>query len=395
MCTSLSAVNLPHMSYIKKYPFLLVFSLVVGNLSAAPLVPNEDLYKDKTRLEHDDHGSYEPVIKGTEKANCQSGVSSGFACNGVEMLSRLTLEEMGGGSGSDSWGWKDPQTGRYYALMGRSNGTSFVDITDPELPVIVGNLPSTTGDRPWRDIKVYADHAFIVADGIAEHGMQVFDLARLRGVQTPQQFTVDALYTGVGASHNVAINEDTGFAYIVGTSTCEGGLHMVDIRSPKTPVFVGCFSEDGYSHDVQCVTYAGHDEDHQGAEICFGSNEDSVTVVDVTDKSAPVMLGKALYPDTAFSHQGWFDQENDLFFMGDEIDELEFGMNTRTLIFDMRDLDNPAYLDAHNHSTSAIDHNLYVKDGFLYQANYLAGLRILSIKAGQTVSLEEVKRIPG
>lgn len=364
---------------------MLTLSLLLtsGLVMAAPLA-------DGVVLEHEDQGEYEPVIQGTERALCQSGVSSGFACNQIEMLSRVTLEDMGGGSGSDSWGWKDPQTARYYALMARSNGTTFVDVTDPELPVIIGNLPSTSGDRPWRDVKVYADHAYIVADGIAGHGMQVFDLTRLRGVVSPQEFDVDAWYGDIGAAHNIAINEESGFAYIVGSSECSGGLHMVDIRTPKSPVFAGCFSGDGYSHDVQCVTYSGHDEDHQGAEICFGSNEDSMTIVDVSDKSAPVMLGKALYPETAYSHQGWFDQENGLFFLGDEIDERTFGMNTRTLIFDVRNLDEPVFADAYLHSTSVIDHNMYVKDGYLYQANYLAGLRILRIHGGSSAGLSEV-----
>ena len=103
---------------------------------------------------------------------CESGISSGFACRNVELLARLPLAEIGGGSGADSWGWKDAQTGRYYALMARSNGTSFVDITDPVAPVYLGNLPSTSGAQPWRDVKVYADHAFVVADNIVGHGMQ-------------------------------------------------------------------------------------------------------------------------------------------------------------------------------------------------------------------------------
>ena len=156
---------------------------------------------------HEDHGNRPPIIKGTDSAVCQSGVSSGFACKNVELLARLTLEDIGGGQGADSWGWNDTETGRYYALVARSTGTSFVDITDPESPVYLGNLPSTSGNRPWRDVKVYSNHAFIVADDISGHGMQVFDLTRLRGVESPRQFTVDSLYDDIGSAHNVAINE--------------------------------------------------------------------------------------------------------------------------------------------------------------------------------------------
>lgn len=357
----------------------LVFSMAGANAKQEHLAP-----------EHDDQGRAQPVLLGTQGDLCESGVSAGFACRNVELLARLPTADIGGGNVADSWGWKDVQTGRYYALVARSNGTGFIDVTDPATPVYLGNLASTSGEQPWRDVKVYADHAFVVADNIPGHGMQVFDLTRLRGLATAQEFAADARYTAIGPAHNLAINEESGFAYIVGSDQCLGGLHMVDISNPTSPVFAGCFSGDGYTHDVQCVMYTGPDADHQGAEICFASNEDSLTIVDVSNKQKPVMLGKADYPMIGFSHQGWLDQDQGLFFMGDELDERNFGMNTRTLMFDVRDLDNPAYSGAHLHGTSVIDHNLYVNGNYLYQANYLAGLRILRIDQGKTTSLTEV-----
>lgn len=370
-------------SFMAQLTALLICSVIFS----APLLAK----KSAVHPEHDNYGSSAPIAQGTDGAACETGVSAGFPCKNVELLARLPLADIGGGSGADSWGWKDPQSGRYYAIMGRSNGTSFIDVTDPQAPVYLGNLPTTSGDKPWRDVKVYANHAFIVADAIADHGMQVFDLTRLRGLESPQEFSVDTLYTGIGAAHNIAINEDTGFAYIVGSSDCSGGLHMVDIRTPKSPVFAGCFSADGSTHDVQCLTYTGPDQDYQNSEICFASNEDSLTIVDVSNKSAPVMIGKATgYTFRAFSHQGWLDEEQKVFFLGDELDERRSGTNTRTLMFDVRDLDNPVYTGAHLHSNSVIDHNMYVKGNYLYQANYLGGLRILRINRGKTTSLTEV-----
>lgn len=374
------------MSHFTEYARALTAVALSSIIATTAVVASENV----PRLQHDEDVKPAPVIKGTDSALCQSGVSSGFACKNVELLARLPLEDIGGGQGADSWGWKDSETGRYYAIIARSTGTSFIDITDPESPVYLGNLPTPSGDRPWRDVKVYSNHAFIVADGISGHGMQVFDLTRLRGVESPREFTADTRYIAIGQAHNVAINEDTGFAYIVGSSDCAGGLHMVDINNPKSPSFAGCFSADGYTHDVQCVSYTGPDDDHQGAEICFASNEDSLTIVDVSNKSAAVMLAKVDYPQKAYSHQGWLDEDQGMFFMGDEVDELDFGMNTRTLMFDVRDLDKPVYAGAHQHSTSVIDHNLYVKGNYVYQANYMGGLRILRIDRGKSTGLTEV-----
>lgn len=185
-----------HQAFTARTLALLVrrIAVVLGTIIATTAYSASD---NVPHPQHDEQGDPPPIIKGTGNAVCQAGVSSGFACKNVEMLARLPLEDIGGGQGSDSWGWKDPQSGRYYAMVARSNGTSFVDVTDPQSPVYLGNLPSTSGNRPWRDVKVYADHAFIVADDIDDHGMQVFDLTRLRGLTSARTFTVDTLYNGV------------------------------------------------------------------------------------------------------------------------------------------------------------------------------------------------------
>jgi choice-of-anchor B domain-containing protein len=182
----------------------------------------------------------------------------------------------------------------------------------------------------------------------------------------------------------VVINEDTGFAFAVGCQsggiTCSGGLHMIDVNDPTQPTFVGCFSTDGYTHDAQCVTYQGPDVEHQGSEICFASNVDTVTVVDVTVKANPVQLSRTGYDGRAYTHQGWLTEDHRYFYMNDEGDEPR-GLveGTRTLIWDLADLDEPILVGEHIATTTETDHNLYVKGNLMYQSNYGAGFRVLDI----------------
>lgn len=326
---------------------------------------------------HDDPGEPPNTVQGVGADNCIEGVSGGYPCRNVSLLARLTLEAMGGTSGNDSWGWKDPESGRYYALMGLDNGVSFIDISAPEAPVIVGKLRSPAGHAPWRDVKTYANHAFVVADTVPQHGLQVFDLTRLRGAGPNTEFDADLTYDAFGSAHNVAIDESTGFAYVVGSDRCDGGLHIVDIRTPSAPKEAGCFSDDGYTHDVFCTTYGGPHEAYIGRELCFAANEDSLTVVDVTNKAAPALVGKSVYPGAAYSHQGWLSDDHRYFLLGDEGDELTTGMNARTLVFDVSRLDAPALSGRYLGPNGVIDHNLYVRGPLIYQANYAAGLRIL------------------
>ena len=325
-----------------------------------------------------------------QRANCEDGTAQpvgsavGFPCSQVDLLSRLPLAEMGNAvRANDIWGWTDGTTGSEYALVGLLGGTAFVDVTEPEQPVYLGTLPGRGNPSTWRDIKVYADHAFVVSEA-SGHGMQVFDLTQLRGLTGPVTLSETTHYGMIGSSHNVFINEDTGFAYIVGAgggTGCTGGLHMVDLAEPANPEFAGCFDGDGYTHDVQCVIYDGPDTDYSGSEICFASNEDTVTLVDVTDKSDPVQISQAIYPNTAYTHQGWLTEDQRYFIGNDEADESQFGINTRTLVFDVQDLDDPSFRGAFSHDTPAIDHNLYVVDQFVYETNDAAGLRILDATA--------------
>ena len=322
---------------------------------------------------------------------CSGGMAGTYPCSNVDLMSLLALADIGGGSANDIWGWTDSSTGKEYAIMGRTNGTSFVDISDPVNPIYLGNLPPHSDDSPWRDIKVYADHAFIVTKA-TNSGMQVFDLTQLRMVASPPvTFSETAHYSNFSDAHNLAINENSGFAYAVGTNHCSGGLHMINIQTPTNPTFAGCFSADGFTHDAQCVNYDGPDLDHQGKKICFNSNVDTLTIVDVTNKADPAMLSRTGYSGSRYTHQGWLTEDQAYFLLGDELDETDDPdvTNTRTYMWDVSDLDDPALIGSHDSTTTATDHNQYVKGNYTYQSNYRAGLRILDITGIANGNLSE------
>jgi choice-of-anchor B domain-containing protein len=325
---------------------------------------------------------------------CAGGSAAGFPCSNIDLLAHLPLTSMGGGQGNDVWGWTDPLTGKEYALMGMTNGTAFVDISSPANPIYLGKLPTQTNNSIWRDIETYGNYAFIVAEdsgGLPGHGMQVFDLTQLRSVASPPvTFTTAAHYSGFKNAHTLAINTATGFAYAAGTNTCSGGLHFINIQNPTAPVGAGCFSADGYTHDVQCVTYTGPDVEHQGKEICFACNVDALTIVDVTNKNTPVMLSTTGYTGRGYTHQGWLTENQRYFLLDDEGDENNFGHNTRTHLWNVTNLDAPSVLGHYDGPVAAIDHNQYVRGNFVYQANYRSGLRILDITNVATGILSQV-----
>ena len=160
---------------------------------------------------------------------CENGFAAGYPCDLIDLMGFVPSSSMGGGDAEDLWGWTDPENGKEYAIVGMAASTAFVDVSSPTSPVVMGILPSHTGSSLWRDVKVHNDHAFIVSEATG-HGLQVFDLTRLRDVTNPPaNFTEDAHYDGFGNAHNIAINEQSGRAYAVGSNTFSGGLHILDI----------------------------------------------------------------------------------------------------------------------------------------------------------------------
>ncbi len=345
-------------------------------------------------------------------ATCTNGVANSHACERIDFVARLDNATLGYGDLNDVWGWTDPVGGREYALVGAVAGTVFVDITDPANPRIVGRLPAhenigpgpvvtckSSGDgaapggpRPahdgcggnssWRNIKVYADHAYVGSES-AGHGLQVFDLTQLRAHppgSPVQMFGETAHYGAFGHSHTIWIDEASGFLYAVGSDTFNGGPHFVDLSNPQNPVAVGGYAADGYSHEILCQVYAGPDAAYTGRQICIGSNEDTLTVLDVTNKGTPVQLARVGYPGVGFTHQGSLTADQRYMFVNDELDELDSGQRTRTLVWDLADLDAPVLIDQIRQPRFVIDHNLYLHQGFMYQSNYTAGLVVYDVR---------------
>ncbi len=318
--------------------------------------------------------------------------------SGLQLVSHLPVATLGsiGGSGNDIWGWTDPADGKEIAIIGTSDGTAFVDLSAPDTPKVLGILPTASGPSTWRDIKVYKDHAFIVSEA-DEHGMQIFDLTLLRGISETQVLEATAYVDLFGNAHNIAINEETGTAVVVGSDYdgCDGGMLVFDISTPLTPVAISCFSgavtnsqllgpsypTDVYTHDVQCVTYAGPDLDYTGREICFSSDEQSVGVADFSDRASPSQIVRLTYASVGYTHQGWLSEDHKYFVMNDEFDEVDLEIDTTSYVWDMSDLDNPELIGSIDNPSNAVGHNTYITDGVAYQANYTSGLRLVDLSA--------------
>lgn len=299
-----------------------------------------------------------------------------FPAGGISLQSWITLPEFGAQhqSGNDCWGYVSP-SGREYALMGLSHGTGVVEITDPANATLIGVIPGP--GSLWRDIKVYSHYAYTVSEGGS--GIQVIDLSNIDAGEVTLVNTV--LEGGTEATHNVAIDTTSGYLYRCGGGS--NGLRIYSLADPANPQYVGGWFTR-YVHDAQIVTYeSGPYAGRQVAFACTGFNggwvETGLDILDVTDKSNILPLGRTFYANSAYSHQVWLSKDRRYAYLDDELDESFYGATTTTHVIDVSDLTNPRPVGTAANSSSAIGHNLYVHNNLIYEANYRSGLRVFDM----------------
>jgi choice-of-anchor B domain-containing protein len=351
-------------------------------------------------------------------APCVNGFAEGipgdfnntFRCSNIDLYHFLSHQALGswGGRGSSSWGWTSAD-GREIVAIGQYDGTAFAEISSEGKLVYLGRLPQYSLGSNWREIRVVGDLLVIGSEAI-KHGVQFFDMKKVLDLDpaSPHNFTQADLedhWNGlpVGRTHNIVVNEELGYAIAAGSVggnetirvrdnlPCRGGLIFLDISDPKNVTSPGCAAGDGYVHDAQCVVYRGPDERYFGRDICYGYNEDTLTIYDVTNKvgNTTTIISTTDFPGAIYVHQGVVNNITwqEYLFLDDEFDERDakVGPMTKGLptthIFDIKDLENPKYTGHHAGKTRSIDHNQYVYGDFLYQSNYGNGLTVLDVSS--------------
>ncbi len=312
--------------------------------------------------------------RGSSAANLPLAAESfSFPANGVQLLAWLPLRDFGvqQDNANSCSGYVSP-SGREYAILGLYAGTAFVEITDPGDPAIVGYVAGPTS--LWRDMKVYGSTCYAVSEG--GFGIQVIDMSQIdAGVVT---LSGSVTTGGTAATHTVALNADSGFLYRCGGGS--NGLRIYSLANPTVPTYVTSWSSR-YVHECQAVTYTSGP--YAGKEIVFacgglngGFDDTSLDILDVTDKSNIVLMNRFRYSGRSYAHQGWLSADKQWFYLNDELDE-NGGNVMRTRVIDVSSLTNPVEHPFFTTGSTAIDHNLYVYDGKIFQSNYRSGLHVL------------------
>lgn len=285
--------------------------------------------------------------------------SHSFAQLNIEEVGYLDISGMHSTGTNDIWGYTDEE-GNEYALIGTEDGFSIVDIstpTDPEEVFWTSGLNSV-----WRDVKVYGDYAYVTTEAL--QGLMIVDLSGLPGdTDLPTSIYTGPEDAGWLSAHN--LYEKDGYLYIFGANRGMGGVIILDVMTdPLNPEEVGTFDNwyvhDGYVHND--TGYFGH------------IYEGFFSIVDLTDKDSPVLLGTAITP-SIFTHNIWVSDDGNYAFTTDEVSDGYIGS------FDISDPTDIRYLDKIQSSpgNDIVPHNSFVHGNFLYTSYYADGVVIHDI----------------
>ena len=293
-------------------------------------------------------------------SSCSGGFAAEYPCQGIDFMSCVPLTSFNGNpaSASNLWGYVDLDDNREYAIIGLRNGTGVVEVTDPANPRVVETIVGVTSQ--WREVKVYQfwnaaasrwdAYAYVTTEG-AGGGIQIIDLTQL-----PNSVSLAATWTGVSTSHtdqisninfttNVSNNPNfPPILYISGANT--GGLRFVSLANPtsltEVGFWTGTYSHDTYPHVFTDARANQCAPGHNPCEVVFSfAGTAGLKIIDVTNKSAPVTLSTLTYSQLGYVHSGWISSDGNYIFLHDELDEQNFGGNSRIRTINITSLTAP------------------------------------------------------
>lgn len=253
---------------------------------------------------------------------------------------------------NDVWGYID-ENGNEYALVGLVGGVSIVKVNVNQLQE-VDFVPGV--QSVWRDLKTHKHYAYITADQ-GDLGLTIIDLSSL-----PDSVTlVGEMTTYFERAHNLYISN--GFAFISGSNTSRGA-DILDLSNPEIPVRVATWT-DHYFHDIFTI-----------GDTLYGSagSNSRVIVLDIKDKTNPMLISQIPFPDGGYSHNAWSTEDGNYLLTSQET------AGRTVKMWDVRDLDDPKLVHEYLSYPSQLAHNVHIKGNYAYISHYSDGLKILDIE---------------
>ncbi len=261
------------------------------------------------------------------------------------------------GTYNDIWGYSAPD-GTELAIIGVSNGTSFVDVTNPASPQEVLWVPG--GGSIWRDIKTFGTFAYIVDDQGGD-GLVVVDMS-----DPLNPFEVRRRTNEFFTSHNIFIDMDLGYAFCCGGGFDSPRTWIYDLNvDPSDPQPIYNF-DDFYVHDLMT---------QDGVAYLSAIYAGVLATADITALPSAMPVLGVIPTDDNFTHNVWVTEDGSYAATTDEVS------GGHLTIIDVSDPSSMFKVGEYNHptDTDAIVHNVCIEDGLAHVSWYRNGYEVVDI----------------
>lgn len=383
---------------------LIAFSILLAALSAAagsnapipqPTPTPTGNYPDKPDI--GDPGPPDHLRPGTVTP-CVNGMADVYPCFGIDLYARVpfTMFSFNPTRASSIWGYVDLDDMREYAIIGLNTGTGVVDITDPANPAVAGTIQGPTSN--WREVKVLQFFnsaanrwdAYAYISNETGGGIQIIDLTNL-----PNSVSLAGTYTGGGLStaHSLFISNidfSTNVAnqpglppYLYLNGSNLGGLRIISLANPtnlqEVGFWTGTYVHEIYTHVFSDTRASQCLPGHNPCEVAFNfAGYSGIRVIDVTNKSVPTTIGSFTYSQLGYTHSGWISRDTQHLFINDELDESNYGLNTRIRTVNISSLTSLFTSGLYTGTTRAIDHTAFTLGDKVIFSNYTRGVAVLN-----------------
>ncbi len=276
------------------------------------------------------------------------------------LLSHVNYQQLHQANLNDVWGYVD-ETGKEYAIVGTTEGTSILDVSDPTSPIEIFWIAGSSSI--WRDPCVQGDYAYVTTE--ANDGLLIIDLSPLPSSSVLPTSTYFGTTTPQLLSAHTCFVDENGFAYVFGSNRGNGGALILDVQTnPMQPTEVGFF-DNWYVHDG----FVRND-----TMFLAHISDGFVSLVDVSDKANPILLGTKNTPNN-FSHNIWPSDDGQTVFTTDEVS------GAFLAAYNISDPQNIVEIDRIQNSPGqgVIPHNAHVRGNYLISSYYSDGIVVHDI----------------
>ncbi|MFM2136796.1 MAG: hypothetical protein RL021_2196, partial [Bacteroidota bacterium] len=268
------------------------------------------------------------------------------------------------------WGWVNPADGREYGIIGSTDGTYIVEVTNPNTPVLRDYVAGASQARIWHEYKTYQNYLYIISDG-GGNTLQIADLSYLPD-------SVHVIYDSnviFDSGHTLFVDNDLLYvASVTKPSAPSSSMNVYSLANPAMPQLIRRLDNDFPAINAVHDMYVFNDTvfascGYQGLYIFR---------FDRTTTHFQQLGSLTVYPDAGYNHSTFADQSHSVLYMCDEVPE---GMAVK--VVDITDLSAPTVIDTFATNPLATPHNPYVIGDNLYIAYYQDGVRSFDISNPQ------------